>query len=399
MVDGKVVIARILHGGLIHKQGLLQVGDRIVKVNHEEVGSMTPLELQDMLKGSSGSLVITVEPSVVEPHFFGTQVYVKAHFNYNPEVDRILPAREAGLPFSRGDILEVLSQEDTFWWQASKYGSHSGAGLIPSQQLEERRKTFNLADHSNVGCMGRRKPKRQLLYSSHHNGTFEPYDVILYEKVNLIPDFKRKTLLLIGSQYIGRRELKQRLVEDQPDKYGEVRAHTTKGREPVDVMEGAEGYYHVTEEAMKADIQAHKFIEYGRHHQHLYGIKSDNILEVIQAGKMVVLDVYPQTIKMVRTSAYSPLIVFIKPSSLDGMRQLYQNVAMQQQTQPSQQKRLTDVEFKKCLEESEQIEKLYSHYFDATIVNDDIDITYEELLTVIKKFTSGPQWVPTGWVM
>ena len=59
-------------------------------------------------------------------------------------------------------------------------------------------------------------------------------------------------------------------------------------------MEGAEGYYHVTEEAMKADIQAHKFIEYGRHHQHLYGIKSDNILEVIQAGKMVVLDVYPQ---------------------------------------------------------------------------------------------------------
>ena len=64
MVDGKVVIARILHGGLIHKQGLLQVGDRIVKVNHEEVGSMTPLELQDMLVGVFVVVVVVVYCSV-----------------------------------------------------------------------------------------------------------------------------------------------------------------------------------------------------------------------------------------------------------------------------------------------------------------------------------------------
>ena len=59
-------------------------------------------------------------------------------------------------------------------------------------------------------------------------------------------------------------------------------------------MEGAEGYFHVSEEAMKTDMQAHKFIEYGRHQQYLYGIKSDNVLEVIDSGRMVVLEVYPQ---------------------------------------------------------------------------------------------------------
>ena len=53
---------------------------------------------------------------------------------------------------------------------------------------------------------------------------FEPYDVVLYEKVSLVPDFKRKTLVLIGAQCIGRRQLKSRLVEDVPDKYGEVKA-------------------------------------------------------------------------------------------------------------------------------------------------------------------------------
>ena len=54
MVDGKVVIARILHGGLIYKQGLLQVGDQIVKVSDESVGSMTPIELQEMLVSGQG---------------------------------------------------------------------------------------------------------------------------------------------------------------------------------------------------------------------------------------------------------------------------------------------------------------------------------------------------------
>ena len=53
---------------------------------------------------------------------------------------------------------------------------------------------------------------------------FEPYDVVLYEKVSLVPDFKRRTLVLIGAQCIGRRQLKSRLVEDAPDKYGEVKA-------------------------------------------------------------------------------------------------------------------------------------------------------------------------------
>lgn len=64
-------------------------------------------------KGSSGSIVITVEPSVVDSAFFGTQVYMKAHFMYKPENDRLIPSREAGLPFDKGDVLEVCRIEPT----------------------------------------------------------------------------------------------------------------------------------------------------------------------------------------------------------------------------------------------------------------------------------------------
>ena len=46
--------------------------------------------------------------------------------------------QDAGLPFKKGDILTIMNQEDSFWWQAIRYGEHDLAKLIPSQMLEER---------------------------------------------------------------------------------------------------------------------------------------------------------------------------------------------------------------------------------------------------------------------
>jgi hypothetical protein len=38
--------------------------------------------------------------------------------------------------------LKVVNQSDPNWWQAKKVGWSGPAGLIPSQELEERRKAF-----------------------------------------------------------------------------------------------------------------------------------------------------------------------------------------------------------------------------------------------------------------
>ena len=72
---------------------------------------------------------------------------------------------------------------------------------------------------------------------------------------------------------------------------------TSKPRQAAEIPEVNDGYFHVTEESMKTDIQNHKFIEYGRHQQYLYGIKIESVLNVIEDGRIVVLDVYPQVCK------------------------------------------------------------------------------------------------------
>lgn len=47
--DGCCVVARIMHGGMIHKQGTLHVGDEIREINGNSVVGQTVDTLQRML--------------------------------------------------------------------------------------------------------------------------------------------------------------------------------------------------------------------------------------------------------------------------------------------------------------------------------------------------------------
>ena len=64
---------------------------------------------------------------------------------------------------------------------------------------QHRRKAFNNLDaHAFVSCLGKRKSKHRVMYSSLHSGLFESYDMVLYEPVIQVKDFRYKSLVLIG---------------------------------------------------------------------------------------------------------------------------------------------------------------------------------------------------------
>ena len=44
---------------------------------------------------------------------------VRAFFDYDPVDDPLIPCKEVGVAFKRGDVLHVLSLEDPNWWQVS----------------------------------------------------------------------------------------------------------------------------------------------------------------------------------------------------------------------------------------------------------------------------------------
>lgn len=89
-------------------------------------------------------------------------------FSYSPKDDEIIPSPQAGIKFSIGDILQIISKDDHNWWQAKKIASHSHgkeesfnhyshdyshlpAGLIPSPELQEWRIATSTMDKVKDG--------------------------------------------------------------------------------------------------------------------------------------------------------------------------------------------------------------------------------------------------------
>ncbi|KAM4723057.1 55 kDa erythrocyte membrane protein-like [Rhinophrynus dorsalis] len=129
------IVARILHGGFIHRQDSLHVGDEILEINGKSVRNQTVDHLQSVLKESKGTIILKVSPtqSNRKPPL---QMYVRALFDYDPLSDPLIPCQEAGLGFCTGDILQIINKDDSNWWQGRAQGAES-AGIIPSPELQE----------------------------------------------------------------------------------------------------------------------------------------------------------------------------------------------------------------------------------------------------------------------
>ncbi|NXB00728.1 MPP2 protein, partial [Cnemophilus loriae] len=254
----------------------------------------------------------------------GPQVFVKCHFDYDPATDSLIPCKEAGLKFMAGDLLQIVNQDDPNWWQACHVEGGS-AGLVPSQLLEEKRKAFvkrdgEVAPTSGALCgslSGKRK--KRMMYLTTKNAEFDRHELLIYEEeVARMPPFRRKTLVLIGAQGVGRRSLKNKLIMSDQARYGTTIPYTS--RKPKESERDGQGYRFVSRGEMEADIKAGRYLEHGEYEGNLYGTRIDSIRAVVEAGKMCILDVNPQAVKVLRTAEFVPYVVFIEAPGPERLR-------------------------------------------------------------------------------
>ncbi|XP_030006975.1 MAGUK p55 subfamily member 4 [Sphaeramia orbicularis] len=140
-VTGEIFIARVIHGGLADRSGLLHAGDRIIEVNGFSVDGMEPEQVIQVVQArSQGTIMFKVVPITERPVHNQTMLYVRAMADYSPQQDPAIPCADAGMSFKKGEILEIVDQTDALWWQAKKLPSNmSCAGLIPSTNLLKRK--------------------------------------------------------------------------------------------------------------------------------------------------------------------------------------------------------------------------------------------------------------------
>ncbi|XP_050474797.1 peripheral plasma membrane protein CASK isoform X2 [Bombus huntii] len=410
--DGKCVVARIMHGGMIHRQATLHVGDEIREINGIPVANQSVNALQKILREARGSVTFKIVPSYrsapppcelfrIKP--LPVLIFVRAQFDYDPLEDELIPCAQAGIAFKTGDILQIISKDDHYWWQAQKDNAAGSAGLIPSPELQERRIAYMAmeknkqeqdaegeggcsshtegCDGSTVNCsiFGRKKKQYKDKYLAKHNAVFDQLDLVTYEEVVKLPypAFQRKTLVLLGAHGVGRRQIKNTIIAKHPDKYAYPIPHTT--RPPRNDEENGRNYYFISHDEMMADIAANEYLEYGTHENAMYGTKLETIRKIHEEGKVAILDVEPQALKVLRTAEFAPYVVFIAAPVFPNMPDC-------------------DGSLERLAKESDSLKQAYGHFFDLTIVNNEIDETIAQLEAAIERVHTTPQWVPVSWV-
>ncbi|XP_011497922.1 PREDICTED: peripheral plasma membrane protein CASK isoform X7 [Ceratosolen solmsi marchali] len=383
--DGKCIVARIMHGGMIHRQATLHVGDEIREINGIAVANQSVNALQKILREARGSVTFKIVPSYRSaPPPCEVQIFVRAQFDYDPLEDELIPCAQAGISFKIGDILQIISKDDHHWWQARKDQVGGSAGLIPSPELQEWRIACmamekNKQEQVNCSIFGRKKKQYKDKYLAKHNAVFDQLDLVIYEEVVKLPysAFQRKTLVLLGAHGVGRRHIKNTIIAKHPDKYAYPIPHTT--RPPRNDEENGRNYYFVSHEEMMVDIAANEYLEYGTHEDAMYGTKIETIRKILEEGRLAILDIEPHSLKVLRTAEFAPYVVFIAAPALQNLADY-------------------DGSLERLVKESEMLRQAYGHFFDLTIVNNDIDETIAQLEDAIERFHTTPQWVPVSWV-
>ncbi|XP_077071550.1 peripheral plasma membrane protein CASK isoform X43 [Siphateles boraxobius] len=389
------IVARIMHGGMIHRQGTLHIGDEIREINGISVANQTVEQLQKMLREMRGSITFKIVPSyrtqqsscedlpsTIQPK--GRQIYVRAQFEYDPAKDDLIPCKEAGIRFRVGDIIQIINKDDHNWWQGKLENTKNGtAGLIPSPELQEWRVACiameKTKQEQQASCtwFGKKKKQYKDKYLAKHNAVFDQLDLVTYEEVVKLPAFKRKTLVLLGAHGVGRRHIKNTLITKHPDRFAYPIPHTT--RSPKNEEENGKNYFFVSHDQMMQDISNNDYLEYGSHEDAMYGTRLETIRKIHEQGLIAILDVEPQALKVLRTAEFAPYVVFIAaPTITPGMNE--------------------DESLQRLQKESEILQKTYAHYFDQTIINNEIDETIRLLEEAIDLVCTTAQWVPVSWV-
>ncbi|XP_047345899.1 protein PALS2 isoform X6 [Vespa velutina] len=423
--SGNLIIARILGGSTAARQRLLRIGEVILEVNGKPVHN--PDELQQAIHEAKENLFLKLAPGIANDGSrpLKSTCYMRALFDYEPSEDTLLPCKEIGLRFNKGNVLQIVDQADPNWWQARRVEGDglSSAGLIPSLELEERRKAFVPPEADfvhKISICGTRisKKKKRKMYQSKSNGEFDGAELLLYEEVARMPPFRRKTLALVGPRGVGRRTLKNRLINSDREKFGTIVPYTS--RPPRVLEEDGKSYWFTDRESMERDIREHRYLEYGEHGGHLYGTKLDSVRELIRAGKMCVLDCSPAALKILHNSTeFMPYVIFIAAPGMEQLKSLYdlgrstgassRNLTFDRQSSIRYSSRRArtleslaslyeEDDLKSTLEESAALQRAYEKYIDLVIINEDFDQTFRQVIAALDALATEHQWVPVNWI-
>jgi len=194
-----------------------------------------------------------------------------------------------------------------------------------------------------------------------------------------------RPLVLCGPSGSGKSTFIKRLMEEHVGIFGFSTSHTT--RQPREGEQNGREYHFVTRDQFQAAVKSNEFIEWAEFSGNMYGTSKSSVAACQTAGKICILDIDVQGVKQIKTTDLNPRLVFIKPPSMEILKERL--VKRGTETETSLQKRLNAAQ-------EELNFGMESGNVHIIITNDDFEAAYKQLadfladdLQELKKLKAG----------
>lgn len=341
-------------------QGLVP-GDKLLKVNDMDMNGVTREEAVLFLLSLQDRIDLIVqyckeEYDNVVQNLRGDSFHIKTHFHYDS------PSKSE-LSFRAGDVFRVI---DTLHngvvgsWQVMRIGrghQELQRGIIPNKARAEELATaqFNASKkelnstESRVSFFRRKRSNHRRSKSlSRENWD----DVVFSDSLSKFPAYERVVLrhpgfirpvVLFGPVADLARE---RLIKDFSDKFTAPLQDDDKS-------------------SSKCGI-----------------VRLSNIRDIMDRGKHALLDITPNAVDRLNYAQFYPVVIFLKADTKHTIKQLRAGIP-----------KSAHKSSKKLFEQSQKLDRVWSHVFSTTITLNDPDSWYRKVRETIDKQQAGAVWM------
>jgi guanylate kinase len=180
--------------------------------------------------------------------------------------------------------------------------------------------------------------------------------------------FPGKLIVLTGPSGVGKGTLMRSLFQRRPELYYSVSVTT---RLPRPGETNGENYYFISRSKFEQLIAQGEFLEWAEFAGNYYGTPREAVLNQVQSGKLVVLEIELEGARQIRTSFPSVLSIFILPPSFEELERRIRDRG--QDTPEAIARRLH-----RAQEELQAADE-----FDIKIVNDDLATALNAIETAL----------------
>ena len=174
-----------------------------------------------------------------------------------------------------------------------------------------------------------------------------------------------------GPSGAGKGTLLSQVIERIPDAWVSVSA-TTRSPRPGEI-EGVH-YFFLDTDHFKSLVEQDGFLEWAQVHDNYYGTLKQSVIDHMNAGDQVILEIDVQGALQVRKALPEAHLVFIEPPSLEELERRLRQRGTETEDVISSRMKTAEVELAQKME------------YDVQVVNDDLERAVDELVEVINSF-------------